>query len=622
MGSFDENAMISVPGITRQISLKDPPRPDFLFNDVNYSTTLMKFKEAVIRHGGTGAVVAHRAELELILKLISLNLGSFGPRTLTSVSCSLIYMGLNHHWLLKEIAEESIEKIAFFTPHDLALLAWSFARTGEDYDELFKSIDVYCRRIMRAALGPDLTTLVWAFAKKGQGSASLFLEFESAFARLQHLNIISLSTMAWAWSKNGIKSPSLFNLVEKKIMALPPKERVYEARAISNLIWAYGKQGQVPKTLFPELVTQCMENFKDLIPQHLSNISSSLVSLRYDSPVLLNRIRETATKTVTSFRPITLGELAVAYATYAPNSPQNIPLFEGMAKHLVTVVSKTDFERAIVAKTLSEFTWAFAKQGVITEPLLNVLKEQTKVHAQVGTMSDNTLSQTAWGLFQLNRDCDEHLGMLAPSFEGKIEETLPNELVESLWTFGFSKTGSPDLFDKGWKALKRVNPKTLTHTNLLYLGHLNLAASSGLLPIPSTPLPPSLLKEAKEALWAHEEALLSTGSTKMAQDLATQIKALLPVELREKMKINTRSAEGFVLQLAVPEKKFVIELLPAKDFIEDLTTGKRWHSGELKVRSELLKKHKWRVASLQESFWAGLRYDKKQELAMKLASAV
>ena len=608
-----EDQFVKIPGTGRLVSVTTPPEPDFIFNDVNYSTTLKRVKEAAARRGGS--VAPCQAELDLLLKLISKNLNMFAPRSLSSVAGSLVNLGLNNHPLFDDIAKDAMVKIREFNPHDLAILSWSFARAGQYHEDLFRVIDQYSRKIAYSALGPDLTTLVWAFAKTGFGNETLFAEFEKAFVRLHYLNSQSLATMVWSWAKLGIRSPSLFTFVEKKMLSVV---RNYEPQTISNVIWAYGKAGICPPELMGRLTSQAAEKVNDLLPQHLSNISSSLVSLGYSHPPLMESIRTLATRRVNDFKAITLAEIAGAYATLSPHSPENIPLFSVISRNISAMGQKIEREKILSAKINSELIAAFARQGVITEGLLDLFSTQTTFHAP--TMVPHSAADAAWGLAELNKGTTEpQLALLESRLQLGAKLLSPSQLVLSTWALAFFRAPFESFLTEALGVINGLRASALDQHALALLSQLGVASQTGLVQLP-VQISPVLLKEAGVALRAREKERQQ--ELRFLDDSAMHLRQYLSPQLRGLVKVNHVTEDGLQLQVSIPEKRFVFELLPPQHFIEDLVTNKRWATGESRVRTELLKKRGWKVASMQEFAWSALKPEKKQELARRLASTI
>jgi len=611
---------VAIHGGSRVINVADPPAPDFVFNDVNYSTTLHRIRELTLKRGG--GVVAlgptGRAELELLLRLIENNIEIFAPRSLSSVTSSLVALGLNTHQLFDVVAEQAILKMTEFNHQDLASLSWSYARAGQNHEELFRAIDVYARKTAPYALGPDLTTIIWSFAKTGFGTPSLFAIFEQSYTKLLYLNSQSLATVLWSWAKLGIPSPTLFSFVEKKMLG---QLRSYDLQTISNIIWAYGRSGTVSKELLTRLCAQALQKVDDLRPQHFANIAWSLSVLKFDSPDLMRAIRSRAIRRINDFTPLSLSEIATAYSSLTqPPDPMSNPLFLAIAKRITDMRQDSERVKVLPTPIACELASSYARQGGITDPFLQFLSNQ--ISAQVTTNSSMTpknAMKASWGHFQLNRSREGLLALLEPRVEAFTDALDdPSLLASSVWALSFFRIPSQSLLTKAITHLNRLPPASLSEKSLVYLYHLDLAASKGQVSLP-VPLSKELRAVAREAFYRHEKAFV-VGQAAAVDDAAQYLRQFLGQGLREKLQVNTTSPEGFGLQLAIPEKKFVFELLPNHHFIEDLFTENKWASGESRVRSDLLKKHGWKMASLHHLAWVTLKPEKKQELARRVTA--
>jgi len=219
-----------------------------------------------------------------------------------------------------------------FTPEDLALTAWAFARAGVDAPELFHALMYDALAKIADFSGQNLANMAWAYSTAGFEAPQLLEAVaDEALGKIDAFLPQDLSTTVWAFAKAGVSSPALFEAVAAE--ALVGKVKFFNSVDYANTVWAFATAGIEAPLLFEAVAEEAPKKMHKFRSEELTNIAWAFATAKIDAPLLYNRVAAEATKKIDTFAPHTLERLHAAFISAKVDAPR---LFEAIRKRIPT----------------------------------------------------------------------------------------------------------------------------------------------------------------------------------------------------------------------------------------------------------------------------------------------
>jgi len=577
------------------------------FNDVNYMTIMNLLREKILTPQDLFQVNSS-PDFKLLMNEMINVIPNYGPSFLSSIALSLSRIAPDSP-LFKALSAAALKNINEFVAHDLANFAWALARGKQKNVELMDAIAARSLKLSHTFLSSDLSTLLWSASKLEYHNKELFQKFAQHFLSMKNFSLGVLGKTAWAYTAAGIHEPKLIEMIQKESVIQISENPFFSTMKypLVSLVWAssvFTPENQSYLQLLCQVITKSSASFS---LEYLTSILNSLGAIQFSYPPLFKAALLQAIK---NFDTNTLSIHCEFYASLISTNFSDPQL----STYMTTLTSKCLEEMgSLSSNAVASLIYGLTKSGVMNLSLLFEIEK--KISSDSTSLTPLNLSRLAWALVEL----DKHPPSLFPYLEDQALTTTfqPNDLVLFTWSLALYPSANPKLLSNLVKNINEVNPFFLTHDSKVRLYQIHLLTTSEIIS------PPKLSKKLQ---MVSQQAYLENGnstikprnSTPVAQDLFSNLNKLKI----GKVELNHVTEQGLCCQIAIPEKKFCLELLTRNHVIESMETRQKWQTGSTKVTSQILKKLGWSYVPIHEQTWKKLSKESKQELSTKLMNAL
>ena len=221
--------------------------------------------------------------------------------------------------------------LARFSPQELSITLWAFAKCGVFDQNLFEKVGTHILQLSLKQWKPqEISNTMWAYATAditGQAQTYLFEKVADHIAGLKSLTKFSsqsLSSILWACATCDIYHRGLFNRVMNHIVGLSTLDR-FEPVALSNILWAYARmyielalchKEEGFHQLFQKIACHLLEfhNYNQFEEVHLSKIVCAYANAEINYPRLFQRFSLTCIQRREEFTPRSIASILWAFA--------------------------------------------------------------------------------------------------------------------------------------------------------------------------------------------------------------------------------------------------------------------------------------------------------------------
>jgi RAP domain len=235
-------------------------------------------------------------------------------------------------------------------------------------------------------------------------------------------------------------------LVARTKLLLVQSPNSFNAREMSNLLWAYGKGDGIVKVdgqLLDSLAKTALLCINDFAPQGLATVAWGLATLKHRAPLLFDAIAKAAQVRINEFNPQDLSNVTWAYATLNDEASS---LFDAIARAAPVCIGH------FKPQELSNLSWAFATMNHEAPVLFNVIASAAQV--RIGDFKPQELSNTAWAFATLKLQAPLLFEAIAQAALVRIGDFNPQNLAITAWAFATLNHEAPSLFE----AIAKVVP--------------------------------------------------------------------------------------------------------------------------------------------------------------------
>ncbi|KAJ1637619.1 hypothetical protein T492DRAFT_951060 [Pavlovales sp. CCMP2436] len=337
----------------------------------------------------------HEPALHRLQVSVSERIGDFRARELANTayaSACLPYAPALE--LLEKVRDHALAHASSFQPHELASLAWGFARSGVHPGPIFTLVEAEARGKLSRFKAVDLASLAWAFAKEGSGAHpqadALFGELaREAEGRIGEFSARSLFNLAWAFATSRRSDERLFHAIA---CAATPLVSHFSPQELCIIAWAVGRTRARQPEFLRELAAAAAPNACELDPKHVVMLLWSAVRCGVTDAALLRALSREVQRTAEQYEPLELA--LVLWAATKTSCPQfdASPLFAAAATEIAPRTNACDI------RALSLLTYAASISGHAQEatPLFEALEYELPARAASVRLPD--LVRIVWAL--------------------------------------------------------------------------------------------------------------------------------------------------------------------------------------------------------------------------------
>lgn len=249
-----------------------------------------------------------------------------------------------------------------FSPHDVAQLAWSFAKawqaasgpaaaaqghTGihgsEDSPEqaaeenftalrhthptapppppIFRALARVVERRARLFPPPTVARTAWAFATVGDPSPEVFTALsQAAVGQLRDFNPQELATVAWAYASVGRPSPLMFTELAARSVGGELGIDSFSMQGLAMLAHAFAKARHRSPPLFKAIAPRMAARMGEASPQAITMAVWAFATAGVSAPALFDAAAVEAASRIDAFQPLEIATTAWALTTAVPAS--------------------------------------------------------------------------------------------------------------------------------------------------------------------------------------------------------------------------------------------------------------------------------------------------------------
>jgi hypothetical protein len=316
--------------------------------------------------------------LDVLVPVTTTRADGLAPFFLASAAWAFIQSGRATPELLDAIARGvAAARPSRFSPHDVAQLAWSFAKAWQQNEDAaaFPSGDeghagslllnespeqamermfpstphalpaapppppvfrVLGRVVKIRALHFSPSTVArtaWAFAAVGEPSPEVFQELSRAtVGQLRDFNPQELATVAWAFASVGQPSPLMFTEVAARSIGGGPDR--FSMQGLAMLAHAFAKARHRSIPLFDTIAPGMTSRMSEATPQCITMTVWAFVTAGVTAPALFDAAAAEAASRLETFQPLEIATTARSLAVAAPSSGVS----SGMASFFVRLI--------------------------------------------------------------------------------------------------------------------------------------------------------------------------------------------------------------------------------------------------------------------------------------------
>lgn len=329
---------------------------------------------------------------------------------------------LRHH--LDTILCHTLEKIEVFEYRDLAQTTLGFAKIVNNIGNRLRQPDDIRQILHHFFIGDNSTNKEFLFGHIAAASMPILQKFDAR----------SLSNFIYAYGLSGYvlkfeDGSTLFDILASKTI---PKLGGFASQGFSNMLWSYANVKASNPNLFKESgdVITAHQNLEMFTPQALSNIVWAYATVDESHHKLFKKVADhvAALDNLRSFNPQGLSNTVWAYASVNESHPM---LFKKVADHVASLDNFIGFK----PQALSNIVWAYATVGESHSQLVKKVADHVASLDSLRSFEPQHLSNIVWAYATLNESHPKLFQKVAGAVIGKQDELNSQSISNLAWAF-------------------------------------------------------------------------------------------------------------------------------------------------------------------------------------------
>jgi hypothetical protein len=335
--------------------------------------------------------------------------------------------------------------------------------------------------------------------------------------------------------------------------------RHFTSQGLSNMLWAYANVGASNSALFNAAGDSviALEDLSEFMPQEISNIVWAYANAGESRPRLFKQLADhiVAMNDLRVFWPQHLSNIVWAYATAGESHPR---LFKQLADHIVAQGDLNSFK----PQALSNIVWAYATAGETSPQLFEKFANHVVAQGNLNAFEPQALSNIVWAYATAGESHPLLFQKLADVTITRRNDFNAQGISNLLWAYAVANADVPSQFNAGFigVCLKKENDFSLKCFYQLHQWQLWQEELKS-----DIRLPPSLRKKCREAFISR-----LTSPSRLQEDV---ISILASIGLQPEEEFLTKSGYRIDALLEANGKKIGIEVDGPSHFVGKKPTG-------------------------------------------------